>query len=68
MHKQQLLQESELANGNIGTSRCLKTFHTSNTHTNMSGLNHGDIIRAIADCEQDRLEMSLDELDDKCFL
>lgn len=40
MYKQQLAKVSELSDGHIGRSGCLKTFDTGDTDTDVCGLNH----------------------------
>jgi hypothetical protein len=49
MNEQQLPQISELANGNIGTSSGLETFHATNTNTDVSSLDHRHVICTIPD-------------------
>jgi hypothetical protein len=48
MHQEQFPKISELADSNICTSSSLETFHTADTHTNVSSLNHRYIVGAIA--------------------
>lgn len=68
MDEKELSQVAELTNGDIGTSSGLETLNTTYTDTDMSGLDHGDIIGAVANREKDCFEMALDQLDDQGFL
>jgi len=54
MDQQQLLQEPELRNGNIGAPSSLKTFNTRDTNTDMCRLDHADIIGTVPDGQKDR--------------
>lgn len=68
MNQQQLAEEAELTNGDVGAARGLQTFDTSDTHTDVSGLNHRDVVGPVADGEQDGLEVPLDQLDHQRLL
>jgi hypothetical protein len=60
MDEKEFAEVAELANGNISTSSGLETLNTTDTDTDMGGLNHGDVVGAIANCEKDSFEMALD--------
>ena len=49
VNEQQLLEESELTDCNICRSCSLKTFDTRDTDSDMSSLNHADIVRTVSD-------------------
>lgn len=68
VHQKELSKVSELRDCNVGGSCSLKTFDTGDTNTDMCSLNHGDIVRTVADSKKDSLQVSLDKLYDKCFL
>ena len=57
-----------MANGNIRTSGRLEAFDTTDSDTNMSSLDHTDVVGAITNGQQERLEIALDQLDDQGFL
>ena len=54
MHKKKLAEEAELTNGNIGAPGSLQTLDATDTHSDMSSLDHGDIVGTIADGKQER--------------
>ena len=54
MDEQQLLQEPELRDGNIGTPSSLETFDTRDTNADMRRLDHADIIGTVSDGQKDR--------------
>ena len=54
MDEQQLLQEPELRDGNIGTPSSLETFDTRDTNTDMRRLDHADIIGTVSNGQKDR--------------
>ena len=68
MHKEEFPQESELPYRHIGASGCLKPFHAADANANMGGLDHGHVVRAIANGKENGLEVPLDELDNQCLL
>lgn len=68
MDKGELTQESELRDRDIRTSRGLETFETTNTNTNMGGLDHGDIVCAVANGQENLGRILLDQLDHQCLL
>jgi hypothetical protein len=68
MNQKQFSKESELANCHIGRSRSLETFHTTDTNTNMGGLNHGHIIGTVTNSQKKSLLVTFDELDDQGLL
>lgn len=48
---------------------CGRTYLDSRyTYADMGGLDHAHVIRAVANCQKDRLLILLDEFDDKSFL
>lgn len=49
MYKQQFSKESELSNGKIGTTCSLEALYAANTHTDMSGLDHADVVGTVTD-------------------
>ena len=51
MNQQQLLQKPKLADRNIGTPGRLKTLDARDTDTDVRGLDHADVVRAVADSE-----------------
>lgn len=48
MDKEQLAKEAELCDGNICRPGGLKAFDTADTNTNMSGLDHGNVVSPVA--------------------
>lgn len=68
MHEQQLAEETELTNGNIGTSSSLQTFHAADTDTDVSSLDHRHIVCTVSNGQENGLQMTLDKLDDESFL
>lgn len=66
--KQQLLQVPELADGDVGGTRSLQAFVTRDADSDVRSLDHRDVVRTVADSEQDRLEVLLDKLDDESLL
>jgi hypothetical protein len=68
VHKQQLSQETELRDGDIGGSSCLQAFHTGDTDTDVSRLDHADIVRSVPDGEKRGVGASLDKFDNESFL
>lgn len=58
----------ELGDGNVGGTSSLKTFDTGDTDTDVSSLNHGDIVCAVTDGEEDGFKVAFYKLDDESFL
>lgn len=68
MNKKQFSKIPKLPDRDIGRPRCLKTFNTTDTNSNMRCLNHGNIICAVADSQQQGLQVSLNKLNNKSLL
>lgn len=68
MNQKQFSKEPELANCDISRSRGLKTFNAADTDSDMSGLNHGHIIGAVTNGQEESLLVALDKLDDQGLL
>jgi hypothetical protein len=68
MHQQQLLQEPKLTDRDIRTPRRLQALNTRDANADMSGLDHGDVVGAVSDREEDRFQVLFDEFDDEGFL
>jgi len=68
VNEQQLLEEAELADGDVGRARRLQTLVARDADANMGSLNHRHIVGAVSNGEQDGLEVLLDELDDEGLL
>ena len=58
MHEEQFAQVFELRNCNICGPGCLEAFHARYTNADVSSLNHGDIVCAVADGEEDSLQVA----------
>lgn len=46
----------------------METFNTADSDPDVCGLDHGHVIRTVADGQKQRLQVSLHELDDQSFL
>lgn len=68
MHEQQFLEESELTNGDIGRPGSLKTFNSRDSDSNVSSLNHADVVGTVSDGEKKSFEVLLDEFDNESLL
>lgn len=69
MHQKQLAQIPELTNCNIGTSCSLQAFHTTDANTDVSSLDHRNIVGSVANSEQNGLLLVLlDQFHDQSFL
>lgn len=68
MHQQQFSKIAELTNCYIGASCCLQTFDTTDADTDVCGLDHRDVVGAIADSKENSFRAPLNKLDDKCLL
>lgn len=68
VHEQQLFEEPELADRDVGRPGSLETFMARDPDADVGSLDHRDVVRAVADREQDRFEVLLDELDDERLL
>ena len=65
---QQLGQMVELLDREIGRQTSLPTFLAHNTHAHVRGLDHGNIVSAVADAAHALLGVLLDQLGDLGFL
>ena len=54
---------AELNNRKVCSERCLFAFFSDDTDSDIGSLNHADIVRAIADSEQQSFRILLHELD-----
>jgi hypothetical protein len=61
--EKQFAQIAKLPYGNICASSSLQTFDTADTHTDMSSLNHGNVVGAISNSKQNSFQMTFDKLD-----
>lgn len=68
MDKKQLAKKAELRNGNICRPGGLETFDAADTHANMSGLDHRNVVGTVANSEEKGLQVTLDKLHDKSLL
>ena len=68
MDEEELLEEAELADRDVGRAGGLEALNSRDTDTNVCGLDHADVVGAVADREQVRLEVFLHQLDDEGFL
>ena len=57
-----------MCNCHISRSGSLETLNTADTDANMSGLDHRHVIGTITNSQKQRLQVSLDKLDDQGFL
>jgi len=53
----------KLANGVIRGACCLESFVPGDANANVSGLNHGNIVGSIANCQGGALQVLLDKGD-----
>ena len=51
MHEKEFSKVTKLTNGNVGASSGLQTLDTCYTDTNMSSLDHGNVVGAVTDGE-----------------
>lgn len=65
---EELGEVAELFDGEVGSQTCLPTFLTDNTHTNIGGLDHRDIVTTISNAADALLGVSSDELGHVGFL
>ena len=68
MNKEEFAEITELGNRHIGRPSGLETFKTTNTNTNMCGLNHGHVVRTVTDSEKQGFEVTLHKFDYQGFL
>jgi hypothetical protein len=68
VNEQQPLEEAELAHCVVGGVDGLKTFFTGDSDSDVCGLDHRDVVGAVADGEAHRTESFLDEANDEGFL
>lgn len=68
MHQEQFPKIAELCNRNISRPSCLKTFHTADTDSNMSRLDHGNIVGTVTNGQKQGFEVAFDKLHDQRFL
>jgi len=68
MNEEELLEEAELADGDVGRPSGLQALVTRDTNADVRRLDHRDVVSAVADGEEDGLEVLLDELDDERLL
>src|ERR1700722_10485636 len=68
MHQEESPQESELGNGKISRPRSLHALIPTDANTNVSGLNHGDVICTVSNGQACSLEIVLDHQRDLCLL
>lgn len=57
-----------MTNSDVSASCSLETLNTADTDTNMSSLDHADIVGTVSDGQQERLQVTLDKLDNQGFL
>ena len=68
MNKHQSSEEAKLTNGIVRRHDSLSTFFTSNTNTDVSFLDHGNVISSITDGKSHDLKTVLDHRHDCSFL
>ena len=68
MDEEELLEEAELADRDVGRAGGLESLDSRDTDTNVCCLDHADVVGAVADREQVRHEVFLHQLDDEGFL
>jgi hypothetical protein len=68
MNEHQPTQKPELSNCIIRTHHSLPSFLARNPHTDMSLLNHRNVIRTIPDRERHHVQPILDHSHDESFL
>lgn len=66
--EQQLLEEPELTDGDVGRSSSLESLDSRDSDSDVSCLDHAHVVCAVSDSEEDRVEVLLDELDDEGLL
>src|SRR5690606_11235255 len=69
VHQQQLPEEPELRNRHVGAASRLQTLHAADAHADVRRLDHGYVVRPVADGEEDRvLLVLLHQLDNQRLL
>lgn len=68
MHQQQLLQEPKLTDRDVRRPRGLESLDARDTDADVRGLDHRDVVGAVANREEDRFQVFFNELDDEGFL
>jgi hypothetical protein len=68
MHQDQSRQEPELPDGIVRAHDSLSAFFTSNTNTDVSFLDHGNIVGTIANGQSHNFQSTLDHLHNSRFL
>lgn len=67
-HTKESLKVTELKNREVGSERCLSTFFSHNSNSNISCLNHTHIIATITNSCSSFLWILFDEFHNFCFL
>lgn len=68
VNKKQFTKVAELSNRNISRPRCLETLYAADTDTNMSCLNHRNIVCTVTNRQKQGFEVTLNKFDDQCLL
>lgn len=68
VHEEQLAEEPELAHGEVCSPGCLHSLEPADSHAHVCGLDHRDVVCPVADRQEDRVCLSLDEPDHEGLL
>jgi hypothetical protein len=66
--EEELLEEAKLADGDVGRARRLQALDAGDADADVGGLDHRDVVGAVANGEEDGLAVLLDELDHQGLL
>lgn len=68
MYEKKFAEVFELGNGNVSGAGGLETFDARDTDTDVGSLDHGDVVCAVANGEEDGFQVAFHELDDEGLL
>lgn len=68
MNEEQFAEVLELGDRDVGRACGLKTFYAGDTNTDVGSLDHGNVICAVANGEEDSFEVAFYKLNDEGLL